>query len=197
MGIKTKRTVVREAAGVVGAITPWNFPHQINFAKLGPAFAAGNTSCSNRRPTPPGVRPGRPVIAEETDIPAGRRQHCHLDRPPSVRSSPTTPGSTRLVHRFHRHRQDVMAAASRPSSGCSSNSAGSRRFSSLTTPTSPGPAAMAAFSVAMHAGQGCAITTRLLVPRERYAEAVAATCAAAWRGCMPAIPTNPGRFAGR
>ncbi len=29
--------------GVVGAITPWNFPHQINLAKIGPALAAGNT----------------------------------------------------------------------------------------------------------------------------------------------------------
>src|SRR5699024_1685282 len=30
----------------------------------------------------------------------------------------------------------------------------------------------AAFSVALHAGQGCALTTRLVVPRERYDEAV-------------------------
>ena len=30
MGIPTRRTVAREAVGVVGAITPWNFPHQIN-----------------------------------------------------------------------------------------------------------------------------------------------------------------------
>ncbi|MDF2823866.1 MAG: aldehyde dehydrogenase, partial [Mycobacterium sp.] len=42
-GIPTRRVVAREAVGVVGAITPWNFPHQINFAKLGPALAAGNT----------------------------------------------------------------------------------------------------------------------------------------------------------
>src|ERR1700755_2461123 len=27
MGIATKRTIAREAVGVVGAITPWNFPH--------------------------------------------------------------------------------------------------------------------------------------------------------------------------
>src|SRR6201991_1042342 len=40
MGIKTHRTVAREAVGVVGAITPWNFPHQINLAKVGPALAA-------------------------------------------------------------------------------------------------------------------------------------------------------------
>ena len=43
MGIPTRRTIAREAVGVVGAITPWNFPHQINLAKLGPALAAGNT----------------------------------------------------------------------------------------------------------------------------------------------------------
>jgi aldehyde dehydrogenase (NAD+) len=43
MGIATRRTLVREAVGVVGAITPWNFPHQINLAKIGPALAAGNT----------------------------------------------------------------------------------------------------------------------------------------------------------
>lgn len=43
LGIATRRTLAREAVGVVGAITPWNFPHQINLAKLGPALAAGNT----------------------------------------------------------------------------------------------------------------------------------------------------------
>ena len=43
MGIPTRRALVREAVGVVGAITPWNFPHQINLAKIGPALGAGNT----------------------------------------------------------------------------------------------------------------------------------------------------------
>ena len=33
MGIRTRRTIAREAVGVVGAITPWNFPHQINLAE--------------------------------------------------------------------------------------------------------------------------------------------------------------------
>ncbi len=37
--------VVREPVGVVGAITPWNYPlHQI-IAKVAPALAAGCTSC--------------------------------------------------------------------------------------------------------------------------------------------------------
>ncbi|MCB0945880.1 MAG: aldehyde dehydrogenase family protein, partial [Mycobacterium sp.] len=53
MGIKTRRTIAREAVGVVGAITPWNFPHQINLAKLGPALAAGNTIVLKPAPDTP------------------------------------------------------------------------------------------------------------------------------------------------
>jgi len=55
MGIKTRRTIAREAVGVVGAITPWNFPHQINLAKLGPAAGGGQ----HRRPQ---ARAGHPVV---------------------------------------------------------------------------------------------------------------------------------------
>ncbi|MFD4183379.1 aldehyde dehydrogenase family protein, partial [Rhodococcus sp. NPDC058514] len=53
MGIPTHRRLLREAVGVVGAITPWNFPHQINFAKLGPALAAGNTVVLKPAPDTP------------------------------------------------------------------------------------------------------------------------------------------------
>ena len=35
-----------------------------------------------------------------------------------------------------------------------------------------GACSMSAFTASMHAGQGCAITTRLVVPRARYDEAV-------------------------
>ncbi len=53
MGIPTHRRLLKEAVGVVGAITPWNFPHQINFAKLGPALAAGNTIVLKPAPDTP------------------------------------------------------------------------------------------------------------------------------------------------
>ena len=33
---------LREPVGIVGAITPWNFPLNIPSRKLGPALAAGN-----------------------------------------------------------------------------------------------------------------------------------------------------------
>ena len=53
----------------------------------------------------------------------------------------------------------------------------------------------AAFAAALHAGQGCALTTRLLVPRDRYDEAVqvaADTMAALGAG----DPTDPGTVCG-
>ena len=80
MGIKTHRTIAREAVGVVGAITPWNFPHQINLAKLGPALAAGNTVVLKPAPDTPWCAAilGE-LILEHTDIPPGRRQHHHVE----------------------------------------------------------------------------------------------------------------------
>ncbi len=72
MGIKTHRTVAREAVGVVGAITPWNFPHQINLAKLGPALAAGNTVVLKPAPdTPWCAAVLGELIVEHTDFPPG------------------------------------------------------------------------------------------------------------------------------
>ena len=72
MGIPSRRTVRREAVGVVAAITPWNVPTQINLAKVGPALAAGCTVVLKPAPDTPWVacELGR-LVAEHTDIPAG------------------------------------------------------------------------------------------------------------------------------
>src|SRR5487761_437764 len=71
-GQRTRRMVLREATGVVGAITPWNFPLNLNLAKLSPALAAGNTIVLKPAPDTPWSATilGR-LIAEETDIPPG------------------------------------------------------------------------------------------------------------------------------
>src|SRR6202453_3932124 len=72
MGIPTRRTVAREAIGVVGAVTPWNFPHQINLAKLGPALAAGNTVILKPAPdTPWCAAVLGEIIAGHSDFPLG------------------------------------------------------------------------------------------------------------------------------
>jgi aldehyde dehydrogenase (NAD+) len=56
-------------------------------------------------------------------------------------------------------------------------------------------AALTAFSVCVHAGQGCALTTRLIVPRGRYDDAVAAS-AQTMRGVMVGDPADPATVCG-
>ena len=75
----------------------------------------------------------------------------------------------------------VMAAArAARSRRCSWSWAASRPFVVLDDADFGGACSTSAFTVCMHAGQGCAITTRLLVPRARYDEAVELTAAARW-----------------
>ena len=102
MGIKTHRTIAREAVGVVGAITPWNFPHQINLAKIGPALAAGNTVVLKPAPdTPWCAAVARPADRRAHRHPAGRRQHRHLQRPRRRRAAVERPARRHgVVHRL-------------------------------------------------------------------------------------------------
>ncbi len=71
-GIKSRRRVRREAAGVAGLVTPWNFPFMLNLSKLVPALMAGCTVVLKPAPDTPwsACSIGR-LVAEETDIPAG------------------------------------------------------------------------------------------------------------------------------
>jgi acyl-CoA reductase-like NAD-dependent aldehyde dehydrogenase len=66
-------TVLRhEPVGVVGVLTPWNFPHSLNVMKVSNALAAGNTVVLKPSPLTPlaGLALAR-IIDEHTDIPPG------------------------------------------------------------------------------------------------------------------------------
>ncbi len=71
-GVRSRRRVVKEPQGVVGAIVPWNFPFEVTANKLGPILATGNTVVLKPAPDTPwnATRLGR-LVAEKTDIPAG------------------------------------------------------------------------------------------------------------------------------
>ena len=72
-GMKSRRIVRKEATGVVGCITPWNFPLQVNLAKVGPALAAGNTVVLKPAPDTPWTATFiAKVVAEHTEDPPGR-----------------------------------------------------------------------------------------------------------------------------
>jgi aldehyde dehydrogenase (NAD+) len=197
MGIKTRRTITREAVGVVGAITPWNFPHQINLAKLGPALAAGNTIILKPAPdTPWCAAVLGELIAEHTDIPPGvvnivtSSDHgvgALLSKDPRVDMVSFT-GST-VTGRA------VMADGSATLKKVFLELGGKSAFVVLDDADLAGACSMSAFTASMHAGQGCAITTRLLVPRARYDEAVDAA-AATMAGLKPGDPNDAGTICG-
>src|SRR5260221_12948234 len=71
-GVRSRRAVIKEPQGVVGAIVPWNFPFEVTANKLGPILATGNTVVLKPAPDTPwnATRLGR-LVAEKTDIPAG------------------------------------------------------------------------------------------------------------------------------
>lgn len=190
-GMPTNRVVAREAIGVVGAITPWNFPHQINLAKIGPALAAGNTLILKPAPdTPWAAAVLGEIITEHTDFPAGvinivtSDDHgvgALLSKDPRVDMVSFT-GSTNTG-------RAVMTDAAVTIKKVFLELGGKSAFVVLDDADLAGACSMAAFTVAMHAGQGCAITTRLVVPRAKYDEAVEAA-AATLGGIKPGDPNS-------
>ncbi|MGW6660400.1 aldehyde dehydrogenase [Rhodococcus sp. NPDC055024] len=197
IGIPTHRRLLKEAVGVVGAITPWNFPHQINFAKLGPALAAGNTIVLKPAPdTPWCAALVAKVIAEETEIPAGvvnvvtSTDHslgAQLCSDPRVDLVSFT-GSTATG-------RAVMASAAQTLKKVFLELGGKSAFIVLDDADIKGACSVAAFSVCVHAGQGCALSTRLLVPRSRYDDALAAA-STAMAGIRAGDPSARGTVCG-
>lgn len=64
-------TAVREPIGVVGVITPWNFPLNLASRKIGPALAAGNTVVFKPSPMVPGMGDRLAAAFEEAGFPPG------------------------------------------------------------------------------------------------------------------------------
>jgi len=197
MGIKSGRTLRREPVGVVGAITPWNFPHQINFAKIGPALAAGATVVLKPAPDTPwcAALVGK-VIAEQTDIPAGvinivtsddHALGAQLVTDPRVDMISFT-GSTQTG-------RTIMADAAASLKKVFLELGGKSAFVVLDDANIAAASSYAGFSVCVHAGQGCALTTRLLVPRAAYDEAVRAAAKAMSR-IIPGDPDSAGTICG-
>lgn len=197
MGIKTRRTLVREAVGVVGAITPWNFPHQINLAKIGPALAAGNTVVLKPAPDTPWCAAilGE-LVAEFTEIPPGVLNIVTADDH-AVGAMLTSDRRVDMVSFTGSTAtgRAVMAAAAPTVKKVFLELGGKSAFLVLDDADLAAACSMAAFTASVHAGQGCAITTRLVVPRAHYGDAVAAA-AATMSAIRPGDPTKPGTICG-
>ncbi len=173
-GITSNRLVVREPIGVVGAITPWNFPFMLNLSKLAPALAAGCAVVLKPAPdTPFSATWIARIVVEHTDLPPGVLNVVTASDPAQVAEVLTGSDDVDMVS---------FTGSSVIGKRITERSAGNlkRVFLELGGKSANiilddadfASALAGAGMVCMHSGQGCAITTRMLLPRSRYDEGV-------------------------
>jgi aldehyde dehydrogenase (NAD+) len=174
-GREHERIVVQEAVGVVGAITPWNVPLYVNLAKVASALLAGCTVVLKPAPDTPLMGTILGELAVEAGFPRGvinvvtsadkAMAGEMLVGDPRV-DLITFTGSTGVGKRIMERGAPTLKRVFLELGGKSAN---------IVLDDAPDFAMTVMRSiVCFHAGQGCAITTRLLVPKSRYAEAVGA-----------------------
>jgi aldehyde dehydrogenase (NAD+) len=173
-GMQHHRWVEKEAAGVVAAIIAYNYPNQLALAKLAPALAAGCTVVLKGAPDTPLVTLALgELIANHTDIPDGVVNVLSSSDAASgevLTASPdvdvvTFTGSTPVGRR-------IMAAASQTVKRVFLELGGKSAAIMLDDADFVAAGMFAAFSMVTHAGQGCALTSRLLVPKSHHDEIV-------------------------
>ena len=173
-GQQHHRWVEKEAAGVVAAIIAYNYPTQLALAKLAPALAAGCTVVLKAAPDTPLITLAiGELIANHTDIPAGV-VNVISGVAPDLGAVLTTShdvdvvtftGSTATGRR-------IMAAASETVKKVFLELGGKSAMVVLDDADLATAAMMATFMVTSHAGQGCSLMTRMLVPRSHHDEIV-------------------------
>ncbi|MGH7610495.1 MAG: aldehyde dehydrogenase family protein [Candidatus Dormibacteria bacterium] len=165
--------VLLEPAGVVGAITPWNFPLQQVVAKVAPALGAGCTVVVKASE----VAPLTAFILGQVALEAGV--------PPGVLNVLTgfgpTAGESLVAHRL----VDMVSFTGSTRAGRRISELAAARVTPLTMELGGKSASVAlsdadlakaskfaVYNAFFNAGQTCTALTRLLVPAEREAEAV-------------------------
>jgi len=173
-GSTHRRILVKEAAGVVGAIIPWNVPLYITVGKVIPALMVGCTVILKPAPDTPLMSTIIGELAAEAGFPAGViNVVCGKDPALLGEMLVTDPrvdvisftGSTGVGRRIMEKGAPTLKRLFLELGG---------KSAAIIFEDTPNFAeAVGQSIVCYHAGQGCATITRLLVPESRYAEAVA------------------------
>jgi len=166
--------LVRQPVGVVGAITPWNYPlHQIS-AKVAPALVAGCTVVLKPSELVPGVAYLLAEIIDSVGLPPGVFnlvtgtgpvvgeaivRHAAVDMVSFT-------GSTRAGRRV----AELASAAPKRTSLELGGKSASVLLDDLSTEEMGNAVAGSLTGCLINSGQTCSATTRLLVPRDRLAE---------------------------
>ncbi|MET1756716.1 aldehyde dehydrogenase family protein [Novosphingobium sp. RD2P27] len=169
-----KRVGVREAIGVVGAITPWNVPLYVNIGKVVAALLAGCTVILKPAPNTPGMGAIFGELANEAGFPKGVINVVFGEDPALAGEMLVTDprvdlisftGSTGVGKRIMEQGAATLKRVFLELGGKSAK---------IVLDDAPNFAMEVGMSMLVfHAGQGCAVQSRLLVPKSRYEEAKA------------------------
>ena len=191
------RWIEKEAAGVVAAIAAYNYPIQLALAKLAPALAAGCTVVLKGAPdTPWATLALGKLVADATDIPPGVVNVLSSSDNAVGELMTTHPdvdvvsftGSTPVG-------RQIMAAASATVKRVFLELGGKSAFVLLDDGDVATAAMVGAYATTSHSGQGCAITSRLVVPRAQLDEVVDAA-STMLAGVAYGDPTDPANMMG-
>ena len=190
--------ITREPIGVVGAVTPWNFPMMINSWKLAPALVAGNSVVLKPAEQSPlsalriaelaveaGIPPGVLNVVPGYGETAGRALGLHPDV-----DGVTFTGSTEVGKLFLKYAgESNMKRVSAETGGKTPN------IIFADAPDLSYAIGAVGFSIFWNTGEMCIAGSRLLVERSVYGQVVAEVAAKsqAW---MPGDPLDPATKAG-
>jgi len=173
-GFPSHRKVVYEPVGVVAAITPWNVPHYVNVGKVVAALLAGCTVILKPAPDTPGMGAIWGELAKEAGLPAGVLNVV-------FGADPAAAGEQLVAD----PRVDLISFTGSTGVGKRIMEAGAAtlkrvflelggKSAKIVLDDAPNFAMECAQSILVfHAGQGCAVQSRLLVPKSRMEEAKA------------------------
>ncbi len=173
-GYESHRVAVYEPVGVVAAITPWNVPLYVNIGKVVAALLAGCTVILKPAPDTPGAGAIFGELAKQAGFPDGvinvvfgkdpAEAGEMLVKDPRVDLISFT-GSTAVGKRIMEQGAPTLKRVFLELGGKSAK---------IVLDDDPNFAmSVATTMLVFHAGQGCAVQSRLLVPKSRYEEAKA------------------------
>jgi aldehyde dehydrogenase (NAD+) len=192
--------VVREPIGVVGMITPWNWPLNQIACKVFPALAAGCTMILKPSEVAPFSGQVFTEVIDAAGVPAGVYNMVHGDGP-GVGAALSShagidmvsfTGSTRAGIEVARNAAPTVKRVAQELGGKSPNIV-------MDDESFAGSVAAGVASMMLNSGQSCNAPSRMLVPRARMQEAASIAQAAATQVKVgdPADPTAIGPVASR
>jgi aldehyde dehydrogenase (NAD+) len=168
LGTQLNSSIVhRQPAGVCGLIPTWNFPLFVTVQKLAPALATGCTMVFKPSPWGPLINLLLAEIIAETDLPPGVVNFVTGQSTAIAETLVSDPRVDRVSFTGSVGTgKKIMAAAAQTLKRVHLELGGKSVGIYLDTDNLDMNAMIAAGPAMFHAGQGCAMATRVLVPQE-------------------------------